>query len=138
MALKVGVTPAIGLLKVSLIEIETVALEVPLATVGPLAEMVEADAFDDPAKNVTSVGREAPGYLTATFLVSALVDFIEQVESPFASVLEHALTILFEPVTVSVGTTPALATPFCFTLTETVELATPSARIFEVALIVVT
>jgi hypothetical protein len=123
---------------VSLIEIETVALEVPLATVGPLAVMDEAVAFDDPAMNVTRAGRELPGYLTATVFVSALVDLIEQVESPLASVLEQALTILFEPVMTRVGTTPTLATPFCFTLTETVELATPSARMFEVAVRVVT
>jgi hypothetical protein len=100
--------------------------------------MDEAVEFDDPAMNVTRAGREPPGYLTATDFVSALVDLIVHVESPLTSVLEQALTILFEPVMTRVGTTPALATPFCFTLTETVELATPSARMFEVAVRVVT
>ena len=119
-------------------DIETVALDVPLATVGPLAVIDDEVAFEEPAMKVTKDGREPPGYFTATDLVSALVDFKLQVESPLASVLEQAPTTLFEPVTVRVGTTPTLATPFCFTLTERVELATPSAKIFEVEEIVVT
>lgn len=127
-----------GLLYESLIEMETVALEAPLATVGPLAVIDDEVELEEPAMNVTKAGSEPPGYFTATDLVSALVDFKLQVESPLASELEQAPTTLLEPVTVRVGTTPALATPFCFTLTEMVELATPSARIFEVAEIVVT
>ena len=111
----------------------TVAAAVPFATVGPLAVIVVRVELGEPAIKFTLVGREAAGELTVRTLVSALVDFNEQKELPLASLTLQVPRTLFEPVAVSVGVSPAVTTPFFFTLIVIVEEAVPSAIIFEVA-----
>jgi hypothetical protein len=134
---KVGVTPATKLLKASLTVIWILAAAVPFATVGPLATIVVVEALGEPAKNVTADCKDTVGFRTLIDLISALVDFKVQVESPLASLAEQALIVFADPVTEKVGTSPASGSPSFFTLMEIVEVATPSAKIFEVPEMVV-
>ena len=108
-------------------------MAVPLATVGPLAVIVVRVELGEPAMNVTLVGREEAGELTVMTFASAFVDFNEQKEFPLASLTLQVPFTLFEPVTVKVGVSPAMTTPFFFTLIVIVDEAVPSAIIFEVA-----
>jgi hypothetical protein len=134
---KVGVTPATKLLKASLIVIVILAAAVPLATVGPLATIVVVDALGEPARKTNEACTDTDGLTTLIVLISALVDFKEQVESPLASLAEQALIVLPDPVAEKVGTSPARGRPSFFTLMEMVEDATPLAKIFEVPEMVV-
>lgn len=133
----VGVTPATKLLKASLTVIWILAAAVPFATVGPLATIVVVEALGEPATKVTGDCKDTVGFRTLMDLISARVDFKVQVESPLASVAEQTLIVLADPVAEKVGTSPASGSPSFFTLMEMVEVATPSAKIFEVPEIVV-
>jgi hypothetical protein len=135
----VGEIPEIKLLNASFIVIVTVAEAIPFATVGPVAVIVDAPALGVPAIKDVIVEVMAPleGVRIFIVLASALVDFKVQVESPLTSVTEQAPKVLPAPVDEIVGVSPAITTPLFLTLIEIVEVATPSATIFDVAAIVV-
>jgi hypothetical protein len=135
----VGTIPEIKLLKASFIVIVTVAEAVPFAIVGPVAVIVEAPALGAPAMKeaIVEVIEVPAGVKILIVLASALVEFKVQVESPLTSVTEQAPKVLPEPVEEIVGVSPAKTTPLFLTLIEIVEVATPSATMFDVAEMVV-
>jgi hypothetical protein len=87
-ALKVGTTPAMAAFELSFSVIVTVEVAVPFAATGPLPEMV-VYAADAAWLNTTVPPVTAAGVTSESVLVSALVDFNVQVETPDAPVAEH-------------------------------------------------
>ena len=81
---KVGTVPEIALLKASSNTMLTVEVAVPLATTGPVPEMVEVDAAA-PAMNVTVPPALETGVNRESVFTSALIDFNVHVELPEAS-----------------------------------------------------
>ncbi len=87
---KVGVYPSTGLLLISLKVIVTVDVAVPLAITGPEPVMVEFAATAPPAMKTTDPSALETGVAIERIFVSDLSEVIVQVETPEASVSEHA------------------------------------------------
>lgn len=127
---KVGTIPATGLLDASLRVIVIVDVAVPLATTGPVPEILEFATAGEPAVNTTMPPVLTTGVAIASVFVSDCDDFNVHVDIPEASEEEHAVITLVVPVSVAVkvGTIPE--TPLLkasLRVIEIVEVATPSA-----------
>jgi hypothetical protein len=88
-AVKVGVCPATGLSLASFRVMVTADDAVPLATIFDVPLMVEKVAKAEPAVKVTLPPVLETGVTIDNVLISALVDFKVQVETPEAFVAEQ-------------------------------------------------
>lgn len=87
---KVGVSPAIGLLNWSRIVMVTVEVAEPSATTGPVPVIVDVATAGAPAVKVTLPSALVIGDVIERVFTSALVEVNVQLDSPLASVAEHA------------------------------------------------
>jgi hypothetical protein len=129
-ALKVGTVPEIALLLRSLMVIVTVDVATPLARTGEVPVKVEFAATAGPGLKTTDPSVFTTGVAMDKILVSAFVDANVQVEIPEASVEEHAVIVLVDPVSVAVnvGIIPDTGLfEISLRVTVTVEVAAPSA-----------
>jgi hypothetical protein len=85
----VGVTPLTGLLEPSFRLIVTVDVEAPLASTGPVPEIVELSAETLTGVNNTVPPVLAKGEIRLRVLSSAPRDFNVHVETPVMPVIEH-------------------------------------------------
>jgi hypothetical protein len=128
LVLKVGVVPATGLLKASKSVTVTVEVATPFAMTGPEPVIVEVATAAAPAVKVTVPSAFTIGVAIESVLISALVEVNVQVDSPLASVTEHALYVFTVPLAVKVGVVPTTALLLLSSkVMVTVEVATPSA-----------
>ena len=88
-ALKIGETPEIGLLKASLIVIEIAEFEIPSALTGVVPEMVVVVLLGLPGLKTTVPSALETGVTIERVLVSALFEARVQVATPKALVTEH-------------------------------------------------
>ena len=99
---KVGITPLTLLLPASFKVMVTVDMAVPSARTGEVPIMVELAATAESAVNTTVPPALTTGVAIESVLVSAVIDFRVQVETPEASETEHAVGTLVDPVSVAV------------------------------------
>ena len=88
-AVKVGINPTTGLLKISFKVMVTEEVATPLAVTGPVPVIPEFTATAAPEVNTTEPSVFATGVRIERVLVSALVDERVQVETPEALDTEH-------------------------------------------------
>lgn len=135
-ARKRGSTPATGLLNASNKVMVMNDVATPSAVTGPVPVMLEVAAATGPATNTTLPSVLLTGVTMARVLLSAFVEESVQVETPLASVTEHAPSVLFVPVAEKVGVKPGAGLPpASLRVTLTVLVATPSATMDVVPLI---
>lgn len=89
--MKIGVVPAIGLLKASSKVMVMNDVATPLATTGPVPAIVEVTLEAAPAVKVTVPSDFATGVTIARVFTSALVDFTVHVATPEAFVIPQAV-----------------------------------------------
>ena len=129
-ALKIGVTPATGLLKASARVMEIKDTATPLASTGVVPVMSEFATAGDPGLKTTVPPAFTTGVAIDNVLVSALVDARVQVETPEAFVTEQAPFVLVVPVFVAlnVGVWPETGLEFAsLKVMVTAEVAVPFA-----------
>jgi hypothetical protein len=100
-ALKIGVTPEIGLLYKSFKLIEINETAIPSATTGVVPAIVVVVLSAEPGTNITEPSAFVTGPVIVKSLFSALVDLRVQVEIPEALVTEQAVITLVVPVSVA-------------------------------------
>ena len=98
---KVGTTPLTKLLPASFKVIVTVDVAVPSAITGEVPVMVELAATAEPAVKTTVPPALTTGVAIESVLVSAVIDFRVQVETPEAFEAEQAVATLVDPVSVA-------------------------------------
>ena len=131
-AAKTGVSPGTGLLPASRNVTVTVEVATPSATTGPVPDMVDVAATAEPAVKVTEPSVLLTGDVIESVFASAVVEARVQVATPEALVVEHADTMLFEPVALKVGTWPTTGLLAEFRkVMVIVDVETPSACVGE-------
>ena len=136
-AVKVGVSPATGLLAASRKVIVTVDVARPSATTVPVPAMFELAATGGPGSNTTVPSVLLTGVRIERLFVSAVVEASVHVATPLTSVGEQAAIVLLVPLAPKVGVRPSTGLLLAsFNVTVTVDVATPSATIGPVPVMV--